>query len=107
MAVFFTPKIWKNSLKEALLNLIGNTAMFIPLGIVWPAVFHKLNTHWKVVAAGIGVSATIEILQLPFFGRSTDIDDLILNSLGFLMGYGIYLLAKAIRQACKRHCRKK
>ena len=80
------------TMKEVLLNLIGNTAMFIPLGIVWPAVFKKLNTHAKVIAAGIGVSLTIEILQLPFFGRSTDIDDLIINTLGFLMGYGIYLL---------------
>ena len=81
------------TLKEALLNLIGNTAMFIPLGIVWPGVFKKLNTHWKVITAGFGVSLTIEILQLPFFDRATDIDDLILNTLGFLMGYGIYLLA--------------
>lgn len=82
------------TLKEALLNLIGNTAMFIPLGLVWPGVFKKLNTHWKVIAAGVGVSLTIEILQLPFFGRSTDIDDLILNSAGFLMGYGIWLLCR-------------
>ena len=84
------------TMKEALLNLIGNTAMFIPLGIVWPAVFRKLDSHRKVIAAGVGVSLTIEILQLPFFDRATDIDDLILNSAGFLMGYGIYLLAKRI-----------
>ena len=83
-------------MKEALLNLIGNAAMFIPLGIVWPAVFKKLNTHGKVIAAGVGVSLAIEILQLPFFDRATDIDDLILNSAGFLLGYGIYLLAKRI-----------
>jgi len=86
------------TMKEALLNLVGNTAMFIPLGIVWPGVFKKLNTHGKVIAAGIGVSFSIEILQLPFFGRATDIDDLILNSIGFLMGYGIYLLVKKMRK---------
>lgn len=83
---------------EALLNLIGNTAMFIPLGIVWPAVFKKLNTHWKVITAGFGMSLTIEVLQLPFFDRATDIDDLILNTLGFLMGYGIYLLVNKFRR---------
>lgn len=81
-------------LKDALLNLIGNTAMFIPLGIVWPAVFKKLNTHSKVIKAGFCASLVIEILQLPFFDRASDIDDLILNTLGFLMGYGIYLLAR-------------
>lgn len=82
---------------EALLNLIGNTAMFIPLGIVWPSVYRQLNTHGKVIAAGFGVTLTIEILQLPFFNRATDIDDLILNTLGFVMGYGLYLLVKKLR----------
>ena len=86
--------------REALINLIGNTAMFIPLGIVWPTVFRELNTHTKAIAAGIGTSLLIEILQLPFYVRCSDIDDLILNSTGYLMGYGIYLLVKAIRQRC-------
>ena len=88
--------------REALLNLIGNTAMFLPLGIVWPSVFPQLDSHKKVIAAGVGYSLLIELVQLPFFDRVSDIDDLILNSLGFLMGYGIYLLVKAIRRSCKR-----
>lgn len=81
-------------ISEAWLNLIGNTTMFIPLGIVWPAVFKGLDTHVKAIAAGVGCSLFIEILQLPFFSRVTDIDDLILNSLGYLVGYGIYLTVK-------------
>lgn len=88
--------------KEALLNLIGNTTMFIPLGVVWPAVFKQLNKPWKVITAGVGVSLTIEILQLPFYGRATDADDLILNSAGFLVGYGIYLLVTAIAKAVRK-----
>ena len=87
--------------REILINLIGNTAMFIPLGIVWPAVFKKLDTHWKVIAAGAGASLCIELLQLPFYSRSTDIDDLSLNSAGFLMGYGIYLLVNKLRSRQK------
>ena len=79
---------------EILLNLIGNTAMFIPIGIIWPIVYKELNTHGKVIAAGIGFSLFIEILQLPFYDRVTDVDDLILNTAGFLVGYGIYLLVK-------------
>lgn len=88
--------------REALLNLIGNTAMFLPLGIVWPSVFRQLDSHCKVIAAGVGYSLLIEILQLPFFDRVSDIDDLLLNSLGFLTGYGIYLLAKTVKRLCKR-----
>ena len=93
--------------REALINLIGNTAMFIPLGIVWPSVFKRLDTHGKVIAAGVGYSLLIEILQLAFFDRVTDIDDLLLNSLGFVLGYGIYLLVKAVKRICKRRRGKK
>ena len=88
---------------EILLNLIGNTAMFIPLGIVWPSVFKKLNTHGKVIAAGIGFSLCIEILQLPFYDRVTDVDDLILNTLGYVVGYGIYLLVKKIAAVVRKN----
>ena len=86
--------------REALINVIGNTAMFIPVGIIWPIAFRKLDTHRKVMAAGIGTSLIIEILQLPFFDRVSDIDDLILNSLGFLIGYGICLLVKMATKKC-------
>lgn len=82
--------------REALINVIGNTAMFVPIGIIWPAVFRELNTHPRAIAAGVGFSLCIEILQLPFFDRVSDVDDLILNSLGFLVGYGLYLLVKRI-----------
>ena len=78
--------------REALINVIGNTAMFIPIGIIWPSVLRSLDTPWKVICAGIGLSLFIEILQLPFFDRVSDIDDLLLNTLGFLLGYGIYLI---------------
>lgn len=92
--------------REAMRNLIGNTAMFVPLGVVWPLVFRELDTHRKVIGAGVGVSLCIEILQLPFFDRVSDIDDLILNSLGFALGYGLYLLAKwavSKRKSKKEH----
>lgn len=82
---------------EILINVIGNTTMFVPIGIVWPSVFKKLDSHGKVIVAGVGFSFCIEILQLPFYDRVSDIDDLILNSLGYLVGYGIYLLVKRIR----------
>jgi len=90
--------------REAILNFVGNTAMFVPLGIVWPLVFRQLDTHGKVIAAGVGCSMLIEILQLPFVDRVSDIDDLLLNSMGFIAGYGIYLLVKVIKG--NRKCRR-
>lgn len=76
--------------RDAILNLVGNVTMFIPLGIIWPVVFKELDTPAKAVAAGAGFTLCIEILQLPFFDRATDIDDLLLNLAGYIIGYGIY-----------------
>lgn len=92
--------------REAILNFVGNTAMFVPLGIVWPLVFRQLDAHWKVIAAGVGCSLLIEILQLPFADRVSDIDDLLLNSVGYIAGYLLYLLVKGIVKLCKRAVKK-
>lgn len=75
----------------AVLNIVGNTFMFVPVGIVFPIVYKKLDTHIKVITAGIAFSLAIEILQLPFYDRVSDIDDLIFNSLGYILGYFLYL----------------
>ncbi len=89
------------SRRDLLLNLIGNTAMFIPSGIILPILYKRLNSFWKVLAAGAGISLCIELLQLPFHVRATDVDDLILNTVGVAIGYGIYALVRAIRRKKK------
>ena len=81
-----------------LINVIGNIIMFVPLGIVWPYAYKELDTPLKAISAGIGVTLCIEILQLPFYSRVSDVDDLLLNSIGFIIGYLIYLIARVIRR---------
>ncbi|MCR4580056.1 MAG: VanZ family protein [Treponema sp.] len=78
------------------MNIIGNISMFIPVGIVWPLCFKKLNKFWKTLLAGSGFSLIIEITQLAFYQRSTDIDDLILNSGGVLIGALLYFGIKKL-----------
>ena len=46
------------------------------------------------IAAGVGFTLCIELLQLPFFDRVTDIDDLILNLLGMTLGYLFFIIFK-------------
>ena len=84
--------------QEAVLHFVGNTLMFLPLGIAFPAVYKGLDTHKKALAAGVGASLLIEILQLPFCDRVSDIDDLILNSLGYALGYLIFWGVKRLRR---------
>ena len=87
-----------NNARDIVWNLVGNVTMFIPSGIVLPVVYKKLSSFEKVVAAGAFISLCIEILQLPFASRASDIDDLILNSLGVAVGYGIYALIRHLKR---------
>ena len=77
-----------------LINIIGNVTMFIPVGLAWPFCFKQLDTLGKTVLAGAGFSLFIEITQLPFYDRCSDVDDLILNSAGILIGALIYFGVK-------------
>ena len=90
-----------DSKRDLLLNVIGNVAMFIPSGIVLPIIYKGLDTFLKVLLAGAGISFCIEIIQLPFSVRATDIDDLILNTVGVIVGYGIYALIRYVRRIKK------
>lgn len=85
--------------REMLLNIVGNFAMFIPTGILIPALYAHLGSFGKTVRTGFLISLTIEIIQLPFYARHTDVNDLILNTLGTAAGYGIYAL---VRWICTR-----
>lgn len=78
------------------INIIGNIAMFIPVGLAWPFCFKKLDTIGKTVLVGSGFPLFIEITQLPFYDRCSDVDDLILNTTGILIGAFIYFGIKRL-----------
>ena len=85
-----------------LINIIGNVTMFIPVGLVWPFCFKKLDTLGKTVFVGAGFSLFIEITQLPFYDRCSDVDDLILNTTGILIGALIYFCVKLLKNRKNR-----
>jgi len=65
--------------------LIGNMLMFIPMGIMLPLVFKNINKK-NIFVIAILITLSIEILQ-PIVGRSFDIDDIIMNFIGSIIGY--------------------
>ena len=87
-----------DNVRDIIWNVVGNMIMFIPTGIVLPAIYKKLNCFWKVVAVGALISLCTEILQLPFPARASDVDDLILNTLGVAVGYGIYAAFRRLKR---------
>ena len=91
------------SKRDMLINIIGNFAMFIPTGVMVPLIYKSRNTLLRAVGVGVLLSLIIELIQLPFAVRASDIDDLILNTAGCLLGYGLYAIARTIRRAiCRR-----
>ena len=91
-----------DSKRDLLRNVIGNVAMFIPSGIVLPIIYKRLDSFIKVILAGGGISLCIEMMQLPFSVRASDIDDLILNTAGVMLGYGIYALVRCLKRTKRK-----
>ncbi|MGD6795336.1 VanZ family protein [Metabacillus indicus] len=78
-------------------NVGGNILLLMPLGFFAPVLWGGFKGFKRVVFLGLAVSVTIEILQLVeniagAWGRITDIDDVICNVLGVVVGFLIYSL---------------
>ena len=69
---------WKNS--------ILNVILFIPLGLVLPILWQKYRHVHTAMLFGFGISLAIELLQMLTF-RTTDINDLITNTIGTCLGF--------------------
>lgn len=76
----------------AMLNIIGNTIAFIPFGFLLPFAYKNLKVFWKVLLIGVLSTTSIEVFQLLTFVGYFDIDDMILNTIGVILGYIIYIV---------------
>lgn len=80
-------------------QVIGNFIMLFPLGIYLPLLLkglRRLSGFFAVLLTSFLVSLGIEALQLATSYRSTDIDDVILNTMGACLGFIVYQLLKLI-----------
>lgn len=75
-------------------NIIGNIIMFIPFGF-FTSYNLKLNKKMIIFYLTLIVSVVIELIQLKI-GRAFDVDDIILNMVGSLLGYFLYRLMDKI-----------
>ncbi|HMK02776.1 MAG TPA: VanZ family protein [Ferruginibacter sp.] len=98
---FTTIKLYMNTRgnpEYASHNLWGNTLGFIPMGFILPFLFVRLRTAFNTTLAVFIFSLAFEGFQLFSMLGIFDIDDLILNTLGGLIGYLLFwLLSKLIR----------
>lgn len=82
-----------------LLNIVGNVAAFVPFGILRPLIGQRRHNFYRTMFQGFLFSLCIEISQLVSHVGSFDVDDIILNTAGILVGYILFLIFYTL---CKR-----
>ena len=78
-------------------NHAGNILGFVPLGLLLALLFERLQHPGKLILAVFIISLFFEVLQFVSGLGIFDVDDLLLNSLGGFIGYGLFTLFKRLR----------
>lgn len=77
--------------RSSLLNVV----FFVPLGFLLPMLWQRFRRFHRTFFFALGLSLVIEILQL-LTPRATDVNDLVTNSAGAVLGYGFSMLLQRI-----------
>lgn len=86
-----------------LIDYALNIVLFIPLGALVPMLWKRMRKWYYAAGSGFAFSLFIEITQLMNH-RKSDVDDLILNTAGALIGYGLYLIWNRCVKKKDRFC---
>ena len=82
------PVLWR--------NIILNYLMFVPLGFLLPVGTKLFRSWWRVTVCGFGLSLMIEVFQLILRRGIFEPDDLLANTAGCMIGYGMYRIFRQI-----------
>ena len=92
--LFEIKRIWRSShilgMKYVILNFAGNVIAFIPFGYLLPKMVKKKPKLFHTVLFSFEFSLLVELTQLISRTGSFDVDVLILNTFGGLIGYILY-----------------
>ena len=86
--------------KLFILNVVGNIAIFIPFGYFLTHYF-KTTKQLPILFVALITSLCIELVQL-YIGRSFDVDDILLNCIGGVIGFLLYRFLKSIDEKLPR-----
>lgn len=83
-------------------NILLNIFMFVPFGFFLPQLIKKTSAFWKVSLLGFLFTLSIEVLQLLLKIGIFEPDDLLGNTLGAMIGYGVYYFGGYLMQKRKK-----
>ena len=78
------------------LNLAGNVLAFVPFGIFLPLLIKRVRAFGKTLLLGFEFSLFVEIVQLFSKVGSFDVDDILLNTLGVVIGYLFFVCVRFV-----------
>ena len=77
---------------DLLRHLLQNAALFVPLGVLLPLLHRSLRSVWWALLGGAALSTMIETTQLVLAVGQCDVNDILTNALGAVLGYGVFWL---------------
>jgi glycopeptide antibiotics resistance protein len=80
---------WRNGGRAFVVNFLGNIVAFLPMGLLPPHIVRRRTTIWQIALFSLAISLAIETGQFFSGRRVPDVDDLILNTVGGVLGYGL------------------
>lgn len=99
-----TAKLTKGaSLFDYYYNLYGNILWFIPMGFGAAYLMKKKYSFLRSLLIGITVSFFIEAMQFLFYTGISDIDDLIFNTIGTIIGIGLFEISQWLYKKWQSH----
>ena len=85
---------WNYMFRHCFINLVGNVVLFIPAGYLLPRLWKTLRNFFAFLLTCVLAISLVELLQLVTLLGSLDIDDLILNVFGMILGYITFMIIK-------------
>jgi glycopeptide antibiotics resistance protein len=77
-------------------NIFGNIFAFAPFGFMLPIINNQNRKFWNVALLSLEFSLTVELLQLLFKVGIFDVDDIIMNTIGGMIGYFCFFIVHKI-----------
>lgn len=77
-------------IRHAVVNLVGNVVMFIPMGLLMPVAVPWAKTGRYFFLMTVCLVCLVELVQLFTLTGSCDVDDLLLNVVGAAIGYRVF-----------------
>ena len=77
----------------AMVNLFGNIIPFMPIGLLAPLVVRSISWQ-KALVLGVATGLSFEVMEVVFRVGIFDVDDVILNAFGVMVGYAVFVMFK-------------